>query len=130
MIYIENEKQHKQVLDFFIEFNKKQTEMETDDMFVYPSIAISAAVKFKILIDELMLHPFVLKKRKFFEPALTINSKKDVVKILAEIIERELLIEDEKPFVSEKNLKKIIKAHKRLITTNNKNGNKSTERSN
>jgi len=130
MVYIESDKQHKDVLDFYKKFNTKQLEIETDDTFVYPIIPISMAIRYKVLIDELMLHPLVLKNRKFFENVITISSKKDLIKIITSVIERELLTENgEKNFMGEKNLNKLIKAHKRLTNANKTvNGDKSTDR--
>lgn len=114
MIYIENEVQHEKIRKYYVSFRAKQLEVENEETLMYTSISLSLAIKNNVLFDDFLLHPKVVKLRKFYEGVFTMKTKKDVANKIAEVLQYELTCDSNESKISESTIKKLIAAHKRL----------------
>lgn len=118
---IENDNQYDKIYSYMKEFAAKRDKVETDDTLMYTEIPMVMAIENRILYSEFLFHPLVLKIRKFYEDPKELVSKKQLAEKIAQILEIELT--SDKTLISDKVLKKLISAHKRLT----KNKTKSNE---
>lgn len=125
MIYIEDQNKYNRILEFTINFKKKQFDLETEDTFVYPAINVGDAIRYKVLYEEFLFHPLVLRTRKFYEEPQTLSTKKEIIAKISEVLTFEFTNEDKDVAMSEKVVRKIIASHKRLTKTKTKNENSS-----
>lgn len=114
MFYVDTKMQENKIRGFIIDLRKKQVEIETDDTFIYPAISITTALKYDILISELLFHPLVLRTRKFYEPCDVVTKKKDVINKISEVLTKELSDDADKTLIDDVALDEIIRAYKRL----------------
>lgn len=120
-IYIENNKQHEALKNFTALFKEEQNNLETYDTFIYTAIPINVAFKYKILYPDFMLHPEVIKKRKFYEDIKVITKRKDITDLISKVLQIEMINNSDNLLISEKTIKCLIKEHKKLSINNKKN---------
>lgn len=118
--YIENEQQHEYVWKYFCSFHKKQKELETEDTLIYPVIPMNIALKYGILYADFMLHPTMIRSRKFYENIKIVTKRSEIADLISKLLQTELLSDSENLKISEETLKVLIKAHKILSRVNKK----------
>ena len=119
-IYIENEEQQEYIRNYYIDFHNKQMELENEDTLIYPAIPINVAVKHGILYSDFILHPTILRSRKFYEDIKVVSKRKYIAELISTVLQSELLKDSINLKLSEDTLKVLIKAHKKLSRVNKK----------
>ena len=112
MIRVKNiELESNNVLKFLQELKLKQKEISEDEVTVYPKIALYTALKHKIFFSNLLLHPKILTKKKFFKDKEQISDDKSLKEELGKVLQYEMT-SDEKLSIDERT--KVIKVFNKL----------------
>lgn len=115
MITIKRKSQKEKIRKFFVDFKNKQKLMEDDMTLIYTMIPLELAIKYNLLITDFLLHPKLVKKRKFYEPIDSIIEKANMIETVKSILEFELSQEINNTYMSTQSTKDLIKSYNKLI---------------
>lgn len=101
-----------EILSYLSSLKDKQKKVIDKDNIFYPKISLYIALKHKILFKNLLLHPKVLREKKFYQDKNQIITSNSLRGILSEVLEFELTSNDETLSTEERN--EIIKVFKKI----------------
>lgn len=104
--------QKKKMISYLSKLFKIQEDSEYIDTFVYSSVTMYQALKHNVIIPSFMMHPEVVKVRMFYQQTELVKDKKELIDLIARVLEYEIM--EEKNYMPEDERNELIKAHKRL----------------
>jgi hypothetical protein len=84
-----------EVHDFLKNLKLSQEKIEEKEFTVYPKVSLYLALKHKIFYADLLTHPVILTRRKFYEEKEQIVDDKLLKNILGKVLEYEMSANDE-----------------------------------
>src|SRR5258708_4387211 len=97
MITVKNiEAETANVSKFLREMKKKQKEVESEEVTIYPKISLYTALKHKIFFINLLLHPEILIKKKFYQEKKQLMDNVSLKEELGKVLQYEMTLGNEK----------------------------------
>lgn len=113
IMMIKDNRQARAMKEYLKSFESMRDIYETEDDIVYSILPIYLAIKYDIIISEFIFHPILVRKRKFYEYVQNIVDKENIINAMTMVLEYELT--NDENFMSNKNVKTLIKARKKLL---------------
>lgn len=100
------------VLGYLTDLKHIQDEHKADDEIFYSFLPMNLCIRNKLYLSAVLLHPFVLRKKKFYENSLIAVTNEQFFNTITQIIEYEVL--NDAPFLSITERNELIQLHKKM----------------
>lgn len=112
-IKINSNKRRKFILDYWVRLNEEQNKINDGISIVYCKYSLKFIIEQKIYFIDYLFHPNILKKRNYYDDEERINTKEELIKDIAKILEFEITSETHN-FLTNKERDNLIKFYKQL----------------
>lgn len=104
---------NEEMIKFLKGLKIKQKNIEDKESLFYPKISLYTTLKYNIFFKNFLLHPIVLKSKKYYEDKNIVDKIEDIVELLGKTLTFELTENITYLTVNERD--QLVKVHKKLL---------------